>query len=327
MFTRIVKSRLAFHIYWWILLYVFFIHLISFREDESLRWNIYLYFFFLTLPVDLHFFALHFFFKRKKYLHYTFFLLILIATVGVLTNLYNIHFLNSPDTIPKNIIEVTLVIIIATAIKIVKDGFKQKIQLQEIQEQQLKTELQLLKSQVNPHFLFNTLNNLYSLSLDNSEKLPHSIKKLSDLMAYMFECFKLQSIELKKEIDFIKNYLELEKLRLPVGSNITFDVKGDVNKKNIAPMLFIPIVENCFKHGAKATTGYIFIHITMTIQPFRLIFNAENNIGLKPGSSTSAMGLKNLKRRLELIYPDSHNLSVKKTKASFGVSMEIQWRK
>jgi LytS/YehU family sensor histidine kinase len=227
------------------------------------------------------------------------------------------------DSIIKNVFEVSVVIIIGTALKVVKDGFKQKIQLQEIQTQHLQTELQLLKSQINPHFLFNTLNNLYSLSLDRSKKLPMVIKKLSDLMSYMFASSQIQDVSLEKEIEFINNYLDLEKLRLAPDSDIRFSVLGNPENRMIAPMLFIPVVENCFKHGVKATAGSFFIHLSLTLEKKKIIFTAENNIGSKTKKSNSGTGLKNVRRRLELLYPNHHNLVVNKKKSSFQLKMEI----
>jgi LytS/YehU family sensor histidine kinase len=323
MIKKILRSRIAIHFYWWIFIYLLFFHLVGPMESEKIRWAVFFVFFFLPFPVDLHFYILHHFFKKKKYLLYGFFLVMIIIIMGFFTNRYNINFLDTSDTLFKNIIEVTLIIIIATSLKIVKDGFKQKIQLQEIQAQHLQTELQLLESQVNPHFLFNTLNNLYSLSLDQSDKLPQVIRKLSDLMSYMFESSDNQKVELEREIEFIENYLALEKLRLPPNSDIDFELEGVMENRMIAPMLFIPIVENCFKHGVKATTGKFFAHIYLILEHKKLIFLTENNIGSNHETFNSGMGLKNLKRRLELLYPQHHSLDVNKKKESFQVRMEI----
>ncbi|MCK4943228.1 MAG: histidine kinase, partial [Candidatus Aminicenantes bacterium] len=322
---NLLTSRLAIHFYWWIFIYLFFFHLVGARESESFRWGIFFYFFFLPLPVDIHFFLLHHFFKRKKYLIYGLLLTSVIILMGFLTNLFNIRYLRAHDTLLKSLLEVSLIIIIVTAIKIVKDGFKQKLQLQEIQARQLQTELQLLGSQVNPHFLFNTLNNLYSLSLDNSDKLPRVIKKLSDLMAYMFESSQDQQVPVMAEKEFVENYLDLEKLRLPTGSDIRFIVEGNLDNRIIAPMLFIPLVENCFKHGAKATTGKFFVHLHLEVSNHKLIFTTSNNIGPRAQPSNSGMGLKNLRRRLELLYPGIHNLSVNQKKESFQAQLEIRW--
>jgi len=320
---KILQSNIALHIYWWSFIYLLFIHLFVPRESEVMRWIVFVYFFFLPLPVDCHFFILHRFFKRKKYLLYGITLMVIVFLFGLFTNFFNNRLMEMNDTLFKNILEVIMVIIIVTAIKVVKDGFKQKIQLQEIQGRHLQTELQLLKSQVNPHFLFNTLNNLYSLSLDKSKKLPQVIKKLSDLMSYMFESSKNQKVSLIKEIEFIKNYLALEKLRLATDSDIIFSVEGNPDDKTIAPMLFIPIVENCFKHGVTATTGKFFVHLNLAIKKKKLLFTADNNIGLKLEKASSGMGLKNVRRRLELLYPNHHNLVVHKKKDSFQLIMEI----
>jgi len=321
---KIFASRVALHFYWWIFVYLLFFHLVAPRETDTLRWGIFFYFFFLPLPVDIHFFLLHHFFKRKKYLIYGFLLAVVIFLVGLLTNLYNIIFLGTYDSLLKNLLEVIIIIVIATAIKVVKDGFKQKLQLQEIQAWQLQTELKLLESQVNPHFLFNTLNNLYSLSLDKSERLPRFIQKLTNLMKYMFDSSQNLTVPLIKEREFIDNYLELEKLRLPGDSDIHFEVEGNLDEHRIAPMMFIPFVENCFKHGAKATTGKTFVHLLLKVANNRLVFTASNNAGSGQHSSDSGMGLKNIRRRLELLYPGVHNLHVKRKTNIYMVRLEIR---
>lgn len=323
MVKKILLHRLTIHIYWWVFVYLFFIHLFVPSESEMMKWIVFVYFIFLPLPVDLHFFILRQFLKRKKYLLYSLFLMFFLFLFGYLTNIYNRSFMQMDDTVLKNIFEIGTVILIATALKVVKDGFKQKIQLQEIQAQYLQTELQLLKSQMNPHFLFNTLNNLYSLSLDKSKKLPLVIRKLSDLMSYMFESSQDQKVPLKKEIEFINNYLDLEKLRLTPKSNIRFEVEGHPEDRMIAPMLLIPIVENCFKHGVKATTGKFFVHLQLSLEKKKMRFKAENNIGLNLKKPGSGIGLKNVRRRLELLYPNHHNLVVNKKKNVFQIRMEI----
>jgi LytS/YehU family sensor histidine kinase len=293
-------------------------------ESDSLRWGVFLYFFFLPLPVDLNFFLLHHLFRRKKYLFYGLMLAVVIVLVGILTNLYHIHFLGIPDTIPKNLLEITIIIIIATAIKIVKDGFKQKLKLQEIKARQLQTELQLLGSQVNPHFLFNTLNNLYALSLDKSDRLPRVIKKLANLMDYMFDSSQNLTVPLIKEKEFIDNYLELEKLRLTDDSDIQFNVEGNLDEHRIAPMIFIPFVENCFKHGAKATTGKFFVQLLLQLDNNRLVFTASNNTGSGKHPDNTGTGLKNIRRRLELLYPGDHNLYMKRKPNTYQVRLEIR---
>lgn len=321
---KIFTNRVALHFYWWIFIYLLFFHLIVPRETDTLRWGIFFYFFFLPLPVDIHFFLLHHFFKQKKYLIYGFLLALVIFLIGLLTNLYNTIFLKTHDPLPKNLLEVSMIIVIATAIKVVKDGFKQKLQLQEIQARQLHTELQLLESQVNPHFLFNTLNNLYSLSLDKSERLPRFIQKLTNLMKYMFDSSQNLSVPLIKEREFIDNYLELEKLRLPGDSDIRFEVEGNLDAYRIAPMIFIPFVENCFKHGAKATTGKIFVHLLLKVDNNHLVFTTSNNTRSGQHVSDSGMGLKNIRRRLELLYPGDHNLHVKRKSNAYMVRLEIR---
>lgn len=183
---------------------------------------------------------------------------------------------------------------------------------QQLEKEKLAAELKLLKSQINPHFLFNTLNNLYVLTMNNPETAQRMVHKLSELMSYMLHDSNQREVPLSKEIHYIRNYIDLEKLRYGDRLEVTFTnyVVGD--DVTIAPLMMLPLVENSFKHGARNQLEGCWIQIDVNIVDDVLILKVENN---KPASDTgddnvSGIGLKNLKMRLDLLYPDRHNLQL-----------------
>ncbi|MGB3151381.1 MAG: histidine kinase [Maribacter sp.] len=137
-----------------------------------------------------------------------------------------------------------------TAIKLTIDWLRESAKLHDLERRQLKTELRFLRSQVSPHFFFNTLNNIYSLTLEKSDKAPEVVLKLSELMRYLLYATKKQRQDLKSEIECIQNYIDLERIRFDNSLEIDVHISGNLKNYTIAPMLLVPLVENCFKHGA-----------------------------------------------------------------------------
>ncbi|MFQ5639191.1 MAG: sensor histidine kinase, partial [bacterium] len=173
-------------------------------------------------------------------------------------------------------------VVITTLIHFTKDWIQFQdvsLKFKEVEKQKLDAELKALKAQINPHFLFNSLNNIYSLSLDKSDKSPELILKLSELMRYiLYEC-KDDYVPLEKELGFINNYLDLEKIRTDEKVDIRFETLGAVNSQRIAPLLFMPFIENAFKHGVNVKQDDAFINMTVnTEEAERLVFKIENNL-------------------------------------------------
>lgn len=155
---------------------------------------------------------------------------------------------------------------------------KIEMELKEMEAKQAHAELDLLKSQVNPHFLFNSLNSIYSLILNNSEISGDAVLKLSDLMRYLLESSKKRKVLVKHEIQFLENYIELEKIRLGKKCNVSSSFKGDFHGKIISPMLLIPFIENCFKHGISVSSSENNIEISIKIKENRLLLHTKNNV-------------------------------------------------
>ncbi|OQX76672.1 MAG: hypothetical protein B6D64_09490 [Bacteroidetes bacterium 4484_276] len=214
------------------------------------------------------------------------------------------------------------------SVKLFEYWYVNQTKNQELQKQKLESELKFLKSQIHPHFLFNTLNNLYALTLDKSEEAPEVVVKLSGLLSYMlYEC-NAPRVLLEKEITLLQDYLALEKIRYRNELKIDFDVQGRVNGKLIAPLLLIPFVENGFKHGLSKQIQNPWINITVDVEDYSLIFKVENN---KPVTEsiddtgyTEGIGLKNVRRRLDLIYGNRYELEVLNDKGVFSIKLQLE---
>ncbi len=209
----------------------------------------------------------------------------------------------------------------AIAVKIFKKYLRSQARLQELENTNLKTELSYLKNQINPHFLFNALNNIYVLSRKRPDETPESILLLSDLLRYqLYDCAK-EKVALKDEIEYLKNYLKLDKLRKS-NTTIEFDVKGDINRKMVAPFLFMPFVENAVKHGINPD-GESFLSINFEVGKeiyFRVANSKSPHTGDKP---VGGIGLVNVRRRLELLYPERHQLDIRDEANRFVVDLHL----
>lgn len=219
-----------------------------------------------------------------------------------------------------------LIVGLSTLSKIVTDWIRHQRELQELEKQTMQSELRFLKSQINPHFLFNTLNNLYALTLKKSDKAPDIVLKLSAMMRYMlYECNE-KRVALSKELDYVKNYLELEQLRQGKNKDIKFEIAGETDGKYITPMLFIPFLENSFKHGLQSDIDEGYVHIFVGIKGKLLDFYISNSKPMvKPGNIISGgIGLVNIKRRLNLIYPSSHEIIIDEQPEYYNVHLKIK---
>lgn len=226
------------------------------------------------------------------------------------------------------------VITFVTAIKVTMDWLYENKRVNELQKIQLETELLLLRSQISPHFFFNTLNNIYALAVEKSEKTPKLIIKLSELMRYFLYETDESKQALEKEILCIENYLELEKLRYGDQLKIKTNISGAIEDAKISPMLLLAFIENAFKHGAKKNLGNINIAIDFIIKGEFLFFTTRNPLPGKPVHKKSikplgGIGLKNVRKRLELGYqPDEYDLRIMKNDKEFitALKIKVKWK-
>ena len=265
------------------------------------------------------------FFFTKKYLIYSL-LLILMIGLGALSLKLLFPSGNTSFSIPifQHFINLFFFVVITSSLKFLREFLRKQELLIKAENEQLKTELSLLKSQINPHFLFNSLNNLYGLILQNQNLQAAEITlKLSDLMRYILESSKTEKVSLKKEIQFLEDYLALEKIRLSAQADIRLEVSGLEKDVFIAPLLFIPLVENAFKHGLQSISENSFAHFSLSVQSDEIFFEAQNSVGKNLSKAKSGTGLKNLRKRLELMYPEKHLLEVEQNEGIFKVILQI----
>jgi LytS/YehU family sensor histidine kinase len=209
------------------------------------------------------------------------------------------------------------------------DWLRVQREKKKLQNETLQTELKFLKSQINPHFLFNTLNSLYALTLRKSDDAPMIVLRLSEMMRYMlYECNE-KKVLLSKELKYLENYLELEKLRHSKNVDVVFNIEGEVENHMIAPLMFIPFVENGFKHGLNSSLQEGFIHIYIKIGEDYLNLEVKNSSGGKTmssieGKKSGGIGLVNVKRRLELLYPNKHDLKIREENGIYHVNMSLK---
>ena len=201
---------------------------------------------------------------------------------------------------------------------------RQLIFIAKLKNEQSKVELMLLKSQVSPHFFFNMLNNLYGLVSNDAGKAQELILKLSDLMRYSIYESENETVTLKEEVDYLKNYIELHKMRY--HKNIVVDFKFTIDEnKRVAPLLFINLLENAFKHGVEKLREDATVKIDLTSSESHIKFMIENNFDSSENlKNKPGIGLKNLKRRLELTYPNKHNLWFSNTENTFNAQLTLK---
>lgn len=282
------------------------------------------------------------FFKKKHFPLYFLFLTITVGLSALIIDLLLIYPLNSfvlgKDDFKSisfvawfNFAIITFIYVgITSIISFTREWFilqKLSSQLKDIEKEKLEAELRVLKTQIKPHFLFNSLNNIYSLALDKSENTATVILQLSDLMRYILYDCNEKLVDINKELDFSRNYIDLHKIRLDEKVPVKFEIKGFFDGHKIAPLLFEPLIENAFKHGAygNGTDGFIniifnFEHETEMELVIENSFDSSWTVNNKrPGG----IGIQNVIRRLELIYPHKHALNIEKRDKTYKIILNI----
>lgn len=225
-----------------------------------------------------------------------------------------------------NAVSATYTVFLTLALFLFKKWYQKEIDNKELEQVNTETELKYLKSQINPHFLFNSLNSLYALTLKKSDNAPEVVLKLSDLLRYLLYEAGEKKVPLSKEIGYMKNYVELEQLRQGDRTAVHLSIIGDDSDCNIEPMLFVPFIENAFKHGVDNNIAASVIDIDLNINNGIMVFKISND---KPEHSTlkdadykGGIGLTNVKKRLDLLYPD-HEIDIKDTKTKYTVTLKL----
>ncbi|MEL6538587.1 MAG: histidine kinase [Bacteroidota bacterium] len=233
-----------------------------------------------------------------------------------------------PYKIVKFALGIYPIVAIATVIKLLEHWYRNQNTQQQLSQEKLEAELKYLKAQIHPHFLFNTLNNLYALTLKKSDAAPEMVLKLSDLLNYMLYDCNENRVPLDKELKQIENYLALERMRYGDRLDIRYSVNGTVTGHRIAPMLIIAFVENSFKHGTSEELNQAWVNVELEVDEQTITLKVENS---KADSAAAddrqykeGIGLNNVRRRLELLYPERHELKVLDSQDSFLVVLKLE---
>ncbi len=342
LFLKLAGNRTLQHILFWTASYVFLVNFFSTSNRVEKIDYIYTTLFHVSLVTAVYvniWILIPRVLQKGKYLVYFLCLLALIYTGAqfnqvtfnylvdlILPGYYFISFYDIGDILKFVFVYVAL----TSLLKLSKGWFlltRAEKQIMLINQKKVESELKALKSQINPHFLFNSLNNIYSLSMGESGKAPAAILKLSGLMRYLLYESNEEKVSLKKEIDFLENYIDLQRLRSDRRSRIEYNRVGSPGALMIAPLLFLPLVENSFKHGIKGDPAGGYVKINMDIGENDLELSIENNKGKVDeieDLENSGIGLANIKRRLELLYPKKSMLEIHDTGSDFKVKLKLE---
>lgn len=227
-------------------------------------------------------------------------------------------------TIPELMIFSGSLLLLTTLIKLSRSWFL----MLRVERLTAGQQLKVLQSQINPHFLLNSLQTLYALSLERSGRTPEAILQLSDILKYTLYETDQQRVKLRNEIDMIRDYVEMYRYRIdPERVRLLLDIRGDPGEEEIAPMLLIPFVENAFKHGLKMDQAPVDISIALTMEPGQLTFSVENSAapaikGKERGEK--GIGIENTRHRLELLYPGNHHLMIRREQDRFRIELQLK---
>jgi two-component system, LytTR family, sensor kinase len=275
------------------------------------------------------------FFKTKKYFYYIFCILSIILIASYLNTKLELFVREKRGLENGQVFFIFFIkqffmavryVLTAFLLQITVDYYEQKERIKRIELEKTVAELNFLRAQVNPHFLFNTLNNLYALIIEKSDKSGECVLKLADILKYILAEGKEDKVSLKKELMLLENYIELERLRKP-DADVSFTTESGVNSYVISPLLLLPFIENSFKHGLNTVTKNGFIHLHIKAVDESLSLTIENNI--PPGDNAVAVqshgiGIENVRKRLELLYPNRYQLLIERKKNSFLVNLQLQ---
>jgi sensor histidine kinase YesM len=345
MINSYAKFKISSHILFWLCSIIFAISAFYVASDHKLALNSNLVLRALipnigfALAVYLNIYLLiPKFLKTKNYIFYTFWLLITLALSAILIQLFFVFALypqgftvQMERMFPTHFFTAAFYVGITSLFKFVKDWLQLQemtLRITQIEREKLEAELNTLKSQLNPHFLFNSLNNIYSLALANSPKTPEIILKLSDLMRHVLYESRENFIPVKDELNFLSNFIELQKIRLNNQIDIQYTIEGNVPELKVIPLIFEPFIDNAFKHGLRNPATSPYIHIAIHFECKTMRFRIENNFSNTPATKTpksSGIGLKNIERRLEFLYsPGKYKYEINRTNNTFAVILEVE---
>lgn len=330
-FLNSTSKEILFQVVLHVVLFLFF----SFDkyQPEIPAFNVFAFLNYSLGALFINYIFLPRFFYTKKYLIF-FILVVLVVSIIITVEELVLERIFYPVSrgqhfpgIVYSLLDVMPVILILAGFKFAWDASKKQLEVEELRTSVVKSELLFLKSQINPHFLFNNLNNLYSYAIEQSPKTPSIILELSTVLRYMLYDCKENFVALQKEIAHLKNFTKLNEMQIEERGKVTFFMKGNTNSYIIAPLILSVFIENAFKHSTASQSDKIFININVDVnEKGTLNFECRNSYMTLANteSLSSGIGLKNVKKRLRLLYPNTHDLHIQNEQNVYYVHLKLQ---
>jgi two-component system, LytTR family, sensor kinase len=330
--------QIFWHLFFWVSIISLFIYLA--QDETHLGYEGLFVVFFLYPAINIGLFYLNYLFlipkllDKKRYATYIIVIVITIILFGL--GKYGVGLIYKPYVLVRmkqvlgfwqyfigTIFTSLTFVFLSTVLKFTTDWFLNERIQRDLENQRLSAELSFLKSQINPHFLFNSLNSIYSLAYQRSETTPEAILKLSEIMRYMlYECND-NEVALKKELQYLQNYIELQKIRFGEKAYIDFKINGKVEDQQIVPLLLIAFIENAFKHGV-ANDPASSIRLLIEVDKNHLYFFIQNKKHNNNRDALGGIGLVNVKRRLDLLYPNKYKLEIIDENETYSCELSLE---
>jgi hypothetical protein len=338
-FTRLFNSRILRHLLFWILVISFYT---LFFGRQNKEYTLTMFFISLLMPVTIgttyfiNYYLIPKYLLKGKYKSFALYfiytinfsvyldMIIILVTFMIMADYKAANMAGATMDIMLIIAATFMVVFFGVAIKLIFLWIKSLKQNQKLMMEKVESELKFLKTQIHPHFLFNTLNNLYSLTVDKSDKAPEVVLKLSELLNYMlYECSP-KFVPLEKEIAQLQNYINLESLRYSDRLNLELKITGEIKGQQIAPLLLITLLENCFKHGVMRAIGKSWIRVEINSSEEKIYINISNSKGKSSNSGKDGIGLQNLQNQLNLLYDGKHTFSITDKEKEFVINLRLE---
>ena len=289
---------------------------------------------YLLVVLLINYWLLPRYFYRKQYLIFALISLTILAGAILVEEfvMERIYFGDSPrgqnfSGFLLTLLDIGPTILFFVGFKLAWDNLKKQSDLEQLQKEKVESQMQFLKSQLNPHFLFNNLNNLYSYALENSAKTPEIILQLSAILRYMLYESKENLVPLDKELKYLEDFIRLQELQMENRGKVEFSIKGDTTNKMIAPLILIAFVENCFKHSLSSQSENIRIKIAAEVVGRQLQFHSSNTFAPTESNAdkylSKGIGLENVQKRLDLQYPDRHQLTAAIEDSVYHIDLKL----
>ncbi len=334
-FSKIVRSPVLFHFLFWISLILSFgVDIIEYSPVDKLAYFASISIRLVLIAALIYLNLLVLIPKLLKKKHYVLYGLAIVLLLFLFSISYRTVYLQSTDQVYEitrkyrlltNIFLGFRFLLISLFLNYLKELFLKEKELNQVKIDKLSAELNYLRAQINPHFMFNTLNNLYGLTLIKSDKAPEIVLKLSEIMEYMLYGSNDDKVSLRKELANITNYIELEKIRQGNQASISFTIRGNTENLQITPLLLLPIIENGFKHGVYkiSKNSYLKIEIIICNQMIECTVLNNKNDKLIQGHANHGIGLINLKKRLDNFYFNCYEFRVSENEAEYGAYLKL----